>query len=547
MVDNLGDLLSALQDAAHHDNTEVQLAVGDYILPASFEVKTSLRIVGSDKMQTRIICESADHVILFSGPGTFEAENITFEHSGTTGASVIVIRGGQIKFRNCSFVGGIHSNANGSEGVGLLIGGSTTGSVEACDACDHQGEGIIVVESANIMLDSNLCNQNASGIAICDQAITRVLNNEASGNRSFGIVTENEAYVELKGNTARANEIGIAFRNQARGDAIRNRCQRNSVGIHISGNARPVITGNVCNGNEFGLQVQNTGGGDIRLNEFSANTRSGIMMGDSTDAHIEANICQDNTAFGIVFQSRSKGKATSNQCQRNMLGILVMGASSPTLESNFCVDNTTAGIVFHDTTLGIARGNVCRNNQVHGIEVAGHAQPNLVQNSCLYNGEAGIHYYGQAVGSAKKNNCYGNGIRDIVVDGQASPALWGNTALEPKTDVSISPDTLWEYREWVYDLTDQDLSARLLGRVTREGLKLEWWLKMQQFVQTQLSQELRDGWEPVTGIGPDCLEIIETKHTDYLFGGSNGSKFEVYIYLRQARAQLRRQARTVDE
>jgi parallel beta-helix repeat protein len=364
----------------------IRLAEGTHWLDRPLKITEPVTLVGAGRDVTRVVCEKEGYVIEYSSQGRFAASGITFQHTGSLPANVLVITSGDVVIRQCRFEGAVWDEQRWLGGDGLWLRGTVCGVVEECESLRNRLHGIQLSEEAQPTLDQNTCRENkGSGIAYFDNASGTARNNTCVNNTKHGIFVGEQARPTLEGNTCRENgDCGIAYFGRASGTARNNTCVKN--------------------------------------------TKNGIYVGDQAQPRLEGNTCRENKWSGIAYFGSASGTARNNTCENNGLrGIFVGDQTQPTLEGNTCRENKWFGIAYAGSTSGTARNNTCVNNTNDGIFVFEQAQPTLEGNTCRENKRYGIAYAGSASGTARNNICQKNAIYDIYVHQGAQPVLQNNT------------------------------------------------------------------------------------------------------------------------
>jgi len=237
-----------------------------YRLSASLTITKALTLRGVGMDETVILSEAENYGLRFAGEGPFGAENITFRHEGTASADVVVVQGGEIRFRHCRFTGAYRAGDESAR-AGLRLLHQTRGEVHDCEAVENSSFGIL------------------RGVA---------RHNTCSRNKAAGIHVAGRAQPTLEDNESVANGSGIAFLEQAGGIARRNECSGNGfVGISIGNEAQPTLEENVCNSNQYGLVFAGSKGGTAHGNECARNL-VGILVGEEAAPVLKDNNCYDN-------------------------------------------------------------------------------------------------------------------------------------------------------------------------------------------------------------------------------------------------------------
>jgi parallel beta-helix repeat protein len=203
-VDGSGDYATLEAVAAAAPRATITLGPGIYRLIHGLEIDTTLTFVGAGMDETEIVSGAPDHVIRFTGSGSFGAEGITFRHDGETTADVVVIEEGTGYFSSCRFTGAIYEEGEGNR-AGLRFRGSSWGTVEGSVVSGNDNTGILVENQAQPELRRTICSDNGSvGIGYMDLVKGVASENECTGN-AIGITIGGSSTVELGENFCRDN------------------------------------------------------------------------------------------------------------------------------------------------------------------------------------------------------------------------------------------------------------------------------------------------------------------------------------------------------
>ncbi len=412
----------------------ILLDAGTYQLAGSLEIAKSLSLQGAGMEQTLVTGDQGNQVVLFSGPGSFAAQDIEFRFEGTDPARVVTVDDGEIDIARCTFSGGIWSDAEKMGGDGLLLRGNTTGSIRGSLFEGNGLNGMELQDQSQPLLEDNVFRDNGkSGLIYFGQSGGTARRNESTANGLHGIEVRDQAQPILEDNNCNENvQDGIAYFEHAAGEARRNTCSENGLhGIGVNEEAQPTLEENVCQSNaSVGIRYAGSSGGTARNNHCSENQLHGLVIRDKAQPLLEGNTCATNAQDGIAYFGQSGGVARQNRCAENGLhGISVTAEAHPTLEDNICENNAEAGIRFADSSGGTARGNSCTGNGLHGFHLGEQANPTLEDNISNNNVEGGFVYFDESSGVAQGNTCIGNRWGIHVVE-TANPELVNNDCRE---------------------------------------------------------------------------------------------------------------------
>jgi parallel beta-helix repeat protein len=345
-ADGSGDYASleeAVRSAPHQ--ATIRLGAGAYHLTRRLNIRRSVRLVGAGMDETEIVSTAAGYAIRFTGDGPFQVEDLTIGHAGDSAGSVVIVRGGAIRFERCRLAGAV-SAYEYEERAGLWLMGDTTGLVRDCLFERNDGLGIYVTDNAEPTIENNL----------------------ATDNSTAGI-----SYYAATGGTAQGNDISGGL-----------------MGILVAGESAPTLQGNTCTGAELaGIVFDDESSGTARQNVCNSN-EAGMLVTSEAQPMLEANSCTDNELCGIGYKEDAAGTASANECLRNQTGILLDGRARPKLEGNICNENALSGISYREAATGLASGNECVANERYGISVEVTANPTITGNDCHDNGWSDI-------------------------------------------------------------------------------------------------------------------------------------------------------------
>jgi len=330
-ADGSGDY-ATLHDAvvAVPAGSSINLGAGVYTLPETLKIEKTLSILGVDPQQT-IIRGAVENgaIIDFQGPGTFAFYNITIEDTGSdTGIGLLIEDGEEIHVKNCRFNGGAideHTAGTGSGGIGLTVGGSTTGVIEQCEFFNQQIAGFAGKDQSNVALVSNHSHDNGvEGMGFIDQSKGEMLYNQVSNNVQFGVTVQNQASIKAHETDCWGNKAsGFGLADDTTAELTSNRIEKNGeAGIHIYGNATALIEGNL----------------------ISENGIHGLEMREQCRVEIKGNVIQNNKQIGVWYQNTAEGPLEENTIFGNGWGIVIEATAHAQMWGNSVSGNTEKDI-----------------------------------------------------------------------------------------------------------------------------------------------------------------------------------------------------------
>ncbi|MCK5828242.1 right-handed parallel beta-helix repeat-containing protein, partial [Candidatus Bipolaricaulota bacterium] len=357
--ETVGGLETAMETCSPQGT--VFLEAGTYVLEEPLVVSKPISLIGSGSGTCQVICDGELFVLSFSVEGDVSLEGITFRHTGTAMAYVVIADVDVLNVNDCGFEGAVTEIERGEISVGLETRGVTSATIQSSYASNNDGSGICIYGSGDSILQEVECVANTyDGLCVGGDATARVAASDCSGNGRSGVVAEGNASVTLESMTCSGNAWhGIAIVGQGTVQAEENECIANGgYGIVVVEQAAPTLHSNICRQNVYsGIAYFGSAIGIAADNECVGNEMHGIYVGEQTAPILESNTCQDNTWSGITYAGTAVGTAIGNQCLENgWSGIYVDEQAAPTLESNTCEENLDSGIAYFDSAAGTATG-----------------------------------------------------------------------------------------------------------------------------------------------------------------------------------------------
>ncbi len=353
-ADGSGDYASLPEAvAAVPPGSTIQLAAGTYTLPETLEIEKPLHIIGAGPQETIIHGTVTDrNMIYVNVAGAFSFQNITLEYTSSNyGSCLGIANGEEIHVKNCHFSGAVRrEETDGADGgVGLWVGGSTTGVIENSEFDNNQNYGIELSDEAKVALIKNHCHENAEdGIALFQDSEGTLLYNLLEKNGDNGVWIADAASAEIANNTIKDNAFdGIVLVNNSSAVIHDNTIIDNDeTGVWLQASAFAKVTNNTITGNkQDGILTLENASALIEGNKFYDNGRHGIIVKDQCQPEIIGNSIKGNGEAGIIYWDTSGGTLMDNQVYNNKWGIYINAGTNPQLSGNGVTDNTGADIV----------------------------------------------------------------------------------------------------------------------------------------------------------------------------------------------------------
>jgi len=361
---SLGEALASVPDGG-----TIKLEAGTYLVETPIAVDKSIHLIGAGRAKTEIESTVAQTWLRVSAP-TFEAEGITFRHSGSRAGGVLVVTDSEVRIVDCAFVGASRKPKWSFES--LWLKGSSSGYVRDC-VFEANAVGIGVSGKSRTSVEQcRFTLSGMAGIAVYGSARPRVSGNVCSKSNDSGILVFDSARPTLESNRCTTSQNGIVCGDRSSARVEDNRCSSNlNSGIVIYDHARASLVGNVCMGNRH----------------------NGITCTGSTQVRISGNTAERNKDVGIGCWGSVTGRVALNDVTRNGTGnsggICVGGHANLLVEDNHCDFNKQYGILFRDSGTGTVRDNYCAHAN-YGILDNSSRSPNITGNDLEWNSKENI-------------------------------------------------------------------------------------------------------------------------------------------------------------
>ena len=353
-ADGSGDYASLTEAVtAVTPGSTINLGAGVFTLPETLKIEKSLHIVGAGSQETIIRGTVTDrNMIYVDVSGAFSFQNIALEYTSSNyGSCLGIANGEEIHVKNCRFSGAVHSDdiEGPGGGVGLWVGGSTTGVIEDCELDKNQSYGIELSDTANMALINNHCHENVQdGLALFGESESTLLYNLLEKNGDNGVWIDDTASAEIADNTIKENVFDgiVLVKNSSaviRGNTI---TKNGETGVWLEASTFAKLTNNTITGNkQDGILTLENASALIEENMFYDNGRHGISVKDQCQPEIIGNSIKGNGEAGIIYWDTSGGMLMDNQVYNNKWGIYINAGANPQLSGNEATGNTDVNFV----------------------------------------------------------------------------------------------------------------------------------------------------------------------------------------------------------
>ena len=226
------------------------------------------------------------------------------------------------------------------------------------------GAGIFLSYSSGMIITDNTCsNSRWYGIHLFYSSGATLTNNTCSYNENDGIVLSYSSGATLTNNTCNYNENGIFLDYSSGATLVDNDCINNLCGIFLVSSSDATLTDNTCNNILYGINMLSSSGATLVDNICNNNIEYGIEMLSSSGAILTNNTFSNNHGYGVKLVSSSINTLTKNTCKNNTLGILSRNSNDSLFTYNLLQENSEYGIFFESESYNnIIHHNVFMNN-----------------------------------------------------------------------------------------------------------------------------------------------------------------------------------------
>ncbi|MBY9000558.1 MAG: right-handed parallel beta-helix repeat-containing protein, partial [Candidatus Heimdallarchaeota archaeon] len=312
---------------------------------------------------------------------------------------------GQLYLVNCKRIEIFNQNLDDTDG-GVVL--------QNCEDIDiHHiscmNSGIDIYECRGVTISNSICSDNYWGISCVESSDIEITKNICNNNKAAGIFLRYSNRILVEENICSQNGDGIDVSWSDYVNITRNECKDNRwEGIDVGPSDFAFIYQNYCSNNTNG--IYNIGENTVIKNNICLRNRAqddywyyymnlqgfGIVScGVHSSWQIINNTCNENK-YGIGVSWASNGLISYNYCSRNEAGLLLAASTNSVLNNSFC-ENSKNGIEvigfpgdmwwgqMNATGNDIIFNNICNNTQ-YGITLDAFTNQNLIQyNNFIYN------------------------------------------------------------------------------------------------------------------------------------------------------------------
>ena len=413
-------------------------------------------------------------------------------------------------------------------------------------------DGIALWDTGNVLLSHNTVSQNWRGIALIDSENISITHNTVSNNEEGISLGKSERNILTYNTVSNNSGAGIELWNSGQNTVFGNKLVNN--GLEVSGgqiedylqanvttnlvNDKPLIywqnvvgrmvpsgAGQVLLVNTTGIEVTGqelsrasigflavfSSNLDVHHNTLSNNSRAGVFLQDSENAHFSYNIVSNTTNEGIVLQHLKHTTFSYNTVSHNgRTGIALEGSENITLSHNIISHNgwtgtsleltyewneweeypswtwawsskNWSGISLQNTRNNTIAHNTISNNRRDGIGLMYSEQNTIVGNTLINNGLyiMGFHIEDCLQASVVDNVVNG---RPVVywqnVQGGTIPPSVGQVLLVNTTGIEVTGQELSRASTGILAVfsSNLDIHHNTLSQNNRAGIFL-WYSK----------------------------------------------------------------------
>jgi hypothetical protein len=151
-VDPDDDLAEIIENAP--SGATISIGPGTYVLAESLDIYKPVHLIGAGMDQTEIVSEAEHHVMGFAGAGSSMIEDITFRHTGSATAAVVIAARGEITFSRCRFTGAFRNEGEGNPAA-LFFTQGAIGVVQYSEIVDNDDATGIIIDLSTVTLENN--------------------------------------------------------------------------------------------------------------------------------------------------------------------------------------------------------------------------------------------------------------------------------------------------------------------------------------------------------------------------------------------------------
>ena len=287
----------------------VRLGPGEFIFEDSLVLSVAVELVGSGSDATVLRIAGGPAAIAWVGAGVLTVRGVTVTVDGAAAIDALRAEAGTVYLEDVALEQAL--------GSGLVLAGSARGSLTHTVVRSNGGNGVFVVDDAELTMVSCSVHRNGLlGIAFVDRASGTVRGSDVESNGMHGIGVADEAQAVIEESFVSLNaEVGIALFGATSSEVRSNTVVGNQeVGIGVGGSATSVVIENDVSLNRVvGIAFVADAGGVALRNRVTQNGAYGLYLEGRSEVAIEGNVAERNGASGIACTGNAAGHVAGNE------------------------------------------------------------------------------------------------------------------------------------------------------------------------------------------------------------------------------------------
>lgn len=381
-----GQDLSSLFEGPLEDGMTIHLEPGNYFLDTPIRLTDDVEIRGIGPTKSTISVTTNSVGIMAAGQQV-ALSNLLFTRAGVESAKPLIhVTDTALQLSSIQIVK--------PGGPGLLVDGSSTGTVRSLSVDSSTVSGIVIGGQSNILIElSESSNNGLHGFEWLEDAVSSGIELTARRNEQSGFDWSDQSNGELSSSNAESNGVhGFTISGQANLDLALNTASDNTgSGMYWEGQPVGIVEGNKVSGNGRNGYAINTSEGILvfRSNESQDSELAGFYWAQGGPVDATYNSASGNTDGFVLGNNHlielfKENEATSN----HRYGVYFDGSGNGVFISNTVSSSGADGIYLNANSDVLLRDNIVMRNQGYGFDFSGD-QPEMSRLNAIVDNELG--------------------------------------------------------------------------------------------------------------------------------------------------------------
>lgn len=345
-ISTAADLVRTVAQA--QAGARITVPPGHFVLDAPLLLVRPITLVGAGQGRTTLSLASAEPTVVVAADGNVVVEDLSIQHSGDEGASVVLLGGGGYHLERVTISGA--RNARDGSGFGLIL----TSQLEVTDPTHLK----------NRLVDVTLEDNQGGGVLVADDQSPDVENLTVLGTQGCAMCFQMDASGTVDGLRVEDADVFLRLDDAASVEVADGNITDVATGVQMASSGHLSLTGIVlANVRELGVRLAGTGTAILDGIDISGAANMGIVAVEEVEGRISGARVETTGEVGIVWGEDADGSAVGLEVRGQRIGIQ-LSQSGHVDVTDATSDGTDAALFSDQTGSGSVAGLVCENGPI---------------------------------------------------------------------------------------------------------------------------------------------------------------------------------------